>query len=81
MSDIDPFAYRPLYEESQVVTFQELLLMYEGFILMYNTSKWYEIGERKRLRVAMGVINGIASWMKNGKPVIRAGGQPNEKTT
>lgn len=65
---------RPLYEEDQVVTYRELLMMRNGCIYQYEATKFWQWKERLKIRASIGCLEAMLVWMKNGKNLVRIEG-------
>lgn len=61
----------PLYEYSQVITTNDLSIIYLGLAEQYKSSKWWEIRHRYNLSVAGHTIYELLSWINDNKPALK----------
>lgn len=62
---------RPLYEADQVVTYRDLYGMRNGYVLQYRATRWWEFKNRYKFLVAIGTIDTMLYWLKQGKQIGR----------
>ena len=62
---------RPLWEDDQVITERDLSLMLQGLVYQFTETHWWDWTERFKIRSAIGCIQSMLVWMKNGKPTVR----------
>lgn len=67
MVDIDPFAERPLYEESQVLTTYDVIAVLNGFIHQHNEIPRWRFIQRIKMRVVIEMMCSLLAWLDNGK--------------
>jgi hypothetical protein len=69
----NPFEQAPVYEEDQVITIDNLIAIYNGYVYQYKQLPRWNMKRRWMLRVGMGIIQEILRWLEEGKPqgVIR----------
>lgn len=67
MSDINPFAERPVYKEEQVITQYDLNAIRNGFIYQRAAAPWWQFEFRYRMKVGIGVIETLFRFLENNK--------------
>lgn len=66
-SDLD----HPLYEYSQVITEQDLLAFQKALTKAYRETPWYQAIRKWATGVAIGVMMGLVTWIRDGKNAIK----------
>lgn len=64
----------PSYEYSQVITFHDLMTIYEGLVVQHKNTRWYQFHLRYGLMIARYIIYEILEWLREGKPKLRDSG-------
>lgn len=65
---VDPFENQPVYEEDQVITYNDLLAIMKE--LKDPRIDMPEGLEYDRLQAAIVTIDMLATWLKDGKPMV-----------
>ena len=65
----------PLYEHSQVITADDLHIIYQGLVTQYKESKWWEFSHRHDVAIAGHTIYELLLWLHDGKPKLRELGE------
>jgi hypothetical protein len=66
--NVDPFEKQPVYEEDQVITYNDLLAIIKE--LKDPRIDMPEGLEYDRLQAAIMTVDMLATWLKDGKPII-----------
>ena len=61
----------PLYEYSQIITEQDLHAFRQALTRQYKSIPWYKPVTRWATGVAIGVVIGLITWVREGKGGIR----------
>lgn len=64
---MDPFEYRPVFEEDQILTQTDLKSILLGYGFQYEQTKWWEFSRRIRLLIVMDSFAIILRWLQAGK--------------
>lgn len=61
----------PVYEHDQIITEQDLLAFQKALMRVYKNTPWYRPITKWATGVAVGVVMGLTTWLREGKSQIK----------
>lgn len=71
--EINPFAHPPVFRYSEVMTLADLDAIKYGYLHQWETTPWYKPIKKFQYLVAIGTMNSLFAWLKDGKPITKRG--------
>jgi hypothetical protein len=71
MEPNDVFKNTPLFRIDQVLTVADIDAIKHGYLYQYEATPWYHPIEKFKYLVAVGTMNSLFHWLRDGKPITK----------